>query len=301
MSENRWHEFYANNKAELDQYDGFICTYPPIFARLYEDTGKPIIIDIPIRYDYGVHKYVDRLVDWNTHIANGVASGQYILVANNKYDQKYCEIMCGEKPVHIPSLCEYFPKRPMEEGRDFLLYEQGNTLSNIVPEIHDKRNALPHGYQWPAIHKFKAVVHLPYQISTMSIFEQYTANIPMIFPTPGHLSDMFLQSRYDVLSQVSTFQYFTPKLLGSIIPFRGDLDPNNYTSKDVVDKLWLPNADFYDSEWMQHITYFDSMDDLKRICKEVDFLEISKKMKKENVDRKAKVYGLWQEVLSKIK
>jgi hypothetical protein len=300
MFENRWDEYYENHKAELDQYDAFICTYPPIFARLYEKTGKPIIIDMPIRYDYGVHKYVDRLIDWNTHISKGVASGRYILIANNKYDQKYCEIMSGLKPKHIPSLCEYFPKRPMDEGSNFLLYEQGNTLSNIDARIVDKKNALPHGYKWPAIHRFKAVVHLPYQISTMSVFEQYTANIPMIFPTPGHLSDMFLQSRYDVLSQVSTFQYFTPKQIGSIIPIRGTLDPNDYSSKDVVDNLWLPHADFYDKEWMQHITYFDSMDELKRICSEVNFLDISKKMQVENVDRKIKVYESWKEVLDGI-
>jgi hypothetical protein len=47
-----WNEFYDTYAKELEQYDGFICCYPPIFAMLYQRFNKPIIIDIPIRYEY---------------------------------------------------------------------------------------------------------------------------------------------------------------------------------------------------------------------------------------------------------
>lgn len=292
--------FFEAHKKSLESFDGFICTYPPIFAMLYEKFNKPIIIDIPIRYDYAVHGDVERIIKWNSWLSAGVQSGQVKLIANNKYDVEYCRIMSGLIPKHIPSLCEYFPKRPENSGSRFMLYEKGNTLSNVIPEIVDHANALRSHHKWEDLHDFKAIVHLPYQVSTMSVFEQYTANIPMIFPKPGYLADMFFNS-HNVLQQVSTFQLSRAKPHHSIIPFQGELDPNNHTSREVVEKLWLKNADFYDSDWMPYISYFESIDQLKRIIKHEDFECISRYMANYNEVRKQRVYESWKDVLDEIK
>lgn len=294
--------FFEAHRKSLESFDGFICTYPPIFAMLYEKFNKPIIIDAPIRYDYAVHGDPERLIKWNTWLANAVNSGQVKLIANNKYDAEYCRIMSGLIPKHIPSLCEYFPKRPATtESKGFFLYELGNTMSDKVPGVIDRKNAFPGGYQWPAIHKYQGVIHLPYQVSTMSVFEQYTANVPMIFPSKKFLADMFFAGKWDVLSQVSTFQLSRAKPNKSIIPIHGPLDPNDHTNREVVEKLWLENADFYDKEWMPYISYFDSLDQLKLILKHENFDLISNSMQKYNEGRKEKVYDLWKGVLDEIK
>lgn len=291
--------FYKAHKASLSKYDGFVVTYPPIFAMLYEKFDKPIIINIPIRYDYSVHGCPERLGKWNEWLKKGVASGQVILVANNKYDVEYCKALSGLIPQHIPSLCEYFPVRDVRPRGGFVLYEDGCSLSKWVPEIRDRKQALPRGWKWPGIHTFKAVAHLPYQVSTMSVFEQYTANVPMVLPTPRLLSEMYFTG-WNVLSQVSTFQLSRAKPNKSIVPIVGELDPNDHTSKDVVDKLWLPNADFYDQDWMRHIVQYDNGDDLKKVCASTDFDAVSEAMRVHNKERIKTVYGLWENILEEV-
>jgi hypothetical protein len=203
-------------------------------------------------------------------------------------------------PKHIPALCEYFPKRGKERRNGFGLYEQGNGLSWLIPEIIDHDKAFPRGWKWPQIHRLKGVVHLPYQLSYMSIFEQYMANVPQIFPGKKFLADMFFVGKWKVLGQVSNYQLSAKKPNKTVIPINGTLDPNDWKSREVVEKLWLENADYYDKEWMKNILYFNSIDDLKMICRLTDFEEVSERMRIENIDRKIRVYKLWREVLATI-
>ena len=51
INEDLCNRFYNEYKNELKSYDGFICTYPPSFSLLYEKFNKPIIMQVPIRYD----------------------------------------------------------------------------------------------------------------------------------------------------------------------------------------------------------------------------------------------------------
>jgi len=292
----KYDEFYEAHKKSLMPFDGFIATYPPIFARLYNKWKKPIILHAPIRYDFPIHGSPELLTKWNNWIKETVASGRLKLLGNSKYECEYMRITGGHNPKHIPSLCEYFPKRDKRNRNGFVLYEQGNSLKKFVPEIKDRNEGLPHGWEWPQIHNFKAVIHLPYQVSTMSVFEHYTANIPMIFPSPKFLADMYFCGKWKVLGQVATSKRITK----SILPIQGDIDPNNYNSRETVEQLWLKNADFYDREWMREILYFDNMEELKHICNTTDFELVSEKMRIHNEERKAKVYSLWKDVFNEI-
>ena len=290
--------FYKAHKDSLKHFDAFIVNYPPVFGMLYDKFDKPIIINIPIRYDYGVHGCPERLGKWNDWLTTNVKSGKVKLVANNKYDAEYCRILSGFTPKHIPAICEYFPKRTPRERKNFVLYQLGNSFGKHGLPIADRSRGLPTGHKWEDIHKFHAVVHLPYQVSTMSVFEQYTANIPMIFPTPKFLADMYFVGKWDVLSQVSN--YVRSGKTKTVIPINGNLDPNNWKSREVVENLWLKNADFYDDEWMPHTIKFGSIEELRMLCTHTyDGLKFSMKMN--NVLRKERVYKLWEEVLNEIK
>lgn len=294
----KFEEFYNTHKDSLKKYDGFIVTYPPIFGMLYDKFDKPIIIQIPIRYDYAVHGCPERLGKFNEWLRNGVKSGKVILVSNSKYDSEYCRILSGLTPKHIPNLCEYFPKRNVMERNNFVLYQLGCSFNSSIPQIIDRSIALPNGWNWNNLHKYKAVVHMPYQVSTMSVFEQYTANVPMIFPSKKALKEMYFGNCYDVLSQVSTYKMSNKKIHKTVIPINGDVDPNDWTSEKTVD-LWLDNADFNDSEWMPYITYFDNLTDLKSKINN-DFEGISMDMELFNAIRKQKVYSMWDNLLKGI-
>ena len=39
------------------------------------------------------------------------------------------------------------------------------------------------GHTWQDLYQRQALVHFPYEISTMSLFEQYSAGVPLVFPT----------------------------------------------------------------------------------------------------------------------
>jgi len=289
--------FYHNHK-ELNEYDGFIVTYPPVFAMLYEKYDKPIIINCPIRYDYSLHDSPEMLSKWNEWLVEHVKSGQVILVANNKYDREYLRIQTGLEATHIPSLCQYFPPKPDGTGKDFLMYEKGASLSKWAPDILDHWQGLQRPWKWEDLHRYKAVWHHPYQVSTMSIFEHYTANIPMVFPTPRLLFELYFGGWAVVLTQVSTFQYSGVKHTKSIVPIRGDLDPNDWKSRDTVEKLWIPNADYYDAEWMPHIVFYDNLnDELKRVREETDFALVHENMKRDAAAREKAVYDKWESIL----
>jgi hypothetical protein len=76
------------------------------------------------------------------------------------------------------------------------------------------------------------------------------------------------------------------------------LDPNDWKSRDTVEKLWIPNADYYDAEWMPHIVFYDNLnDELKRVREETDFALVHENMKRDAAAREKAVYDKWESIL----
>ena len=63
---------------------------------------------------------------------------------------------------------------------------------------------------------------------------------------------------------------------------------------------WIGLSDFYDTEWMPFITYFDSFKDLRDKLDGMNFKAISKQMEMYNIGRKANVISKWQRVLNRM-
>jgi hypothetical protein len=84
----------------------------------------------------------------------------------------------------------------------------------------------------------------------------------------------------------------------SIMPLHG-LDPNDYKDIKSVRK-WIELADFYDGNWMPHINYFSSFKELNNMVKDINTNEISKNMELFNVERKTKIYDLWDNLIKNI-
>lgn len=265
--------FYQRYKDELAHYDGFICTYPPSFALLYEKFNKPIIIQVPIRFEVPFENNPGELKRFINFLKHGIDNKQILPVCNSLYDKRYCEKFTEREWLHIPNICEY-TGIDCRGGTDFLLYSRVPVKANH-PNVKDKDLYLGHNYQWNVLNTVKGIVHLPYNASTMSIFEQYTGNIPLLFPTPEF--NMELYRRGLTLSELS------------------------WTSTKQDGPDWIALADYYDKNWMPYITYFSSFQDLRNILDHsFDTQDISNRMKAFNVERKNRVYNLWRAALETI-
>ena len=144
--------------------------------------------------------------------------------------------------------------------------KRGISNQNLI-----QNDKICHPYCWQDLFAFKGIVHFPYNISTMSIFEEYSANVPLFFPSKNFLRT--LQTIYPdkILNQLSFYQVF------NLIPPTALLDLNNINDRNVLN-IWVASADFYDEENMPYIQYFDSFDHLEELLKTVDCKEISQKI-----------------------
>ena len=316
--------FYAKYKDMLDKYDGFICTYPPLFAKLFERTGKPIIIQAPIRFDYTLENNAEAHKGWCEWLASGVDRGQIILCANNRLDQEYMEAYVGRPVTHLPSLCEYTGMQYDYKNIKFnlvLYYASRQIPYLLTSRFGRKYDMLQHGYPWEILLQFNGIVHFPYQISTMSIFEQYTANIPLFFPSKQFITKLYNENlvalkdmvechrtgvrywdennRLFILDQVSFYEIFNREPKSVRMP-NLKIDPNNYFDMATV-KWWIDRADYYDEKWMPAITYFDGYEDLNKNIREFDYEKASKMMAQSNKMRKEAVYSKWTEIINNIK
>ena len=289
-------EFYNTYKNSLDKFDAFIVTYPPTFANLYKKFDKPIIVNIPIRYEWPFSFKKESWEDTNNFLRDGVKNGQVILVANNLYDKFYTEQFLDVEVTHIPSFCDYYGKYHTKKTDDFLYYSK-----NRLVELSNEKYILKSDFkskEYSDIISNKGIIHFPYCPSYMSVFEHYSSNTPLLFPSQEFLYELFIKD-YKVMEESSWYYMHNMPNKSIIEPYTG-VDPNDYKNHDII-KKWISLSDFYDENWMPHIIYFNSFDELDKITEELDSIKISEKMKLYNIERKNRIYNLWGELVDKIK
>jgi len=235
--------FKAEYNTFLSSFDGFVVGHAACFAQIYETYNKPIIwintcrFDLPYCWSNDLHgrtNYIEclrRMYD----------SGQLIPVSNNKADQNYTFRATGIRTHYIPTLGLYTKMRYAPTRPTFLCYTGGCPSDPRITQRAELGR-----FEWSAIGEFKGVIHFPYEISTMSLFEQFTAGCPMFFP-----SEEYLRSNCGALWSISAYW-------GSR-PF-----PSEYG--DLSDlKTWIGLADFYDTFKSANTHYFDSIEHLGQL------------------------------------
>ena len=261
--------FYERYKDELSDYDCFIACYPPAFSLLYEKFDKPIIAVSATRYEHPFSGDENRWGWFNEKLTGMIDSGQVIPVCNNKYDKLYCEHFTNRTWHHIPSLCDYtqatYRPNPIN----------GCIMSSRVNHQVDgcKHISSLGRYSWENLYSHKAIIHVPYNTSIMSIFEQYTAGVPLLFPTlefgkviEGYLSELFFHANERIV-------------------------PTLYSDQAIM------LSDFYDHVWMPHILFYDSFKEIPQILSSVDLLDLSERMRDFNDARKLTITERWQDLL----
>lgn len=288
--------FYERYKTELSKYDGFVVTHTPCFSLLYQYFEKPIIVVASTRYEAPFTGNYGKWSWLNSYLDELNSKGRLIAVANNKYDKQYCESFTDFKWEHIPSLCRYTKVQWHPERNSFLMDSKMLTVKlRSINIVHKSRLGR---FNWSDLGKFKGIVVIPYNASCMSVFEYYSANIPLFFPSQEFsLKLMDLYKDYGIYSELSWNQVLKLRS-GSVLEAKG-LDPNSFDDHHSLEH-WIGLSDWYDSEWMPYITYFDSFEDLEHKLTTVDLFQISQNMKSQNIARNSRVEHLWgKKLLSK--
>jgi hypothetical protein len=295
LDEKMCDDFYERYKDELSDYDGFICTYPLTFSMLYRKFKKPIILHIPIRYEVPFHNNKDMWNKFNDYLRDGIDKKLIIPVANSEYDKRYFEFFVKRECKLIPNICEYINTKWSPNKNQFLYSSKLNI--NFDSRIIVNKNTLGK-YNWDDLSRFKGIIIIPYTCSTMSIFEHYNANIPLFFPSKKFIVELYQKHGSEVLSELSWNRVFNLQP-GSVIDCDRLHDPNSYNDLSIISS-WIEHSDFYNTESMPYITYFDSIDDLMNKLLTTNLNDVSNKMKEFNLIKNSFIYQEWNKILTDI-
>ena len=187
-------------------------------------------------------------------------------------------------------MCGYTNAKYKEKNKTFLVHKP--VSEDIIKSLDElftkgKISYLDSFTDVQSTYEYKGIIHFPYQISVMSLFEQYYANVPLFFPSKDFLLEMKTQFPF-ILSCLSYNP--CPNVVNS---------PNNLSDPNIL-KKWIHMADFYDEKNMPYIQYFSSFEELNHLLQVVDTKKISKKMKKHNIHRKKMIYKKWKNILEKV-
>jgi hypothetical protein len=263
-------EFQTRYDSELTKYDAFLVTHTPVFCLLYEKYGKPVICVNSCRFDQPFCWKHDAV--GYTWLVDGLrrmtSRGQLRIISNNKADAEYLKCGTGIISEVIPSLCLYTGLQWLPNVRPAICF--GDRA--LFPESPHLVAKPPSGYTWAQLYACRAIVHVPYEMSTMSLFEQYSAGVPLFFPTPAFYAQLVMNGTVRCGS-----------LYGPHIQEAMNLH------------FWLSRADFYDPNNFYGVYYYNSFEDCVRqleTFQDVAFYERRAHIQK----RRADVLATWRKV-----
>lgn len=307
----RFYQFYKNKK-EMNLVDAFVCFHPAAMCELYMPFNRSIIVIASTRYELGRFEE-KRWKKWNMNLRTIATDPKNVLAANNAYDAQYIRYFLGISVPVMPSLCLYTNAKFNPIRKEFLLapiralnFEPifMKQLTESLARSAKRRIKIVRmrdvykRYNYSDLARHPGIIHVPYQVSTMSIFEQYRMNIPLFFPSLELLTRWHHQ--YRVLSERSWCNVLYKKSCNgsSIRGIDPDvLDPNDDYDINAI-KYWLSFADFY--QW-PGITYFNSTDDLIEKLSSTNLSQVSASMEQYNESIRKDLLGRWDDILRTVK
>ena len=255
-------------------------THTPAFALLYEPYDKPVLVVNSCRYEQPFGFTRDRAGwEWlNAGLQRMSAKGQLALVSNNKADAEYLVRGTGLRSTVIPSLCLYTcaSHTPVHSS----IVEYGDR--GFFPPCARLVERPASGYSWSTLYSYAAIVHVPYEMSTMSLFEQYSAGVPLFLPSRAFYSTCIRDGSLR---------------LGSIYGAAADAPPALAEALTSAD-FWLSRADYYDTDNFRGVYFYESREDLVR---QVSTFEESATVKAERLawiaSRAERVLDAWRALM----
>jgi hypothetical protein len=255
-------------------YDGVVTSHSLITAYRLRELGLPIFHVNSTRFGNEWIQDAEKHSKLVQEIQSMLDRKQLRVLHNNRGDQVYFhQFFKCKDDIYIPSFCESLFRlrtksvQPMRfliwDTRQVLLQDKspfmkelfamlkgvhGECIDSQAILLAQQKNFLPEGY----LDKYTAVIHIPYNISTMSIFQQTRANIPIWIPSKDLLEAILTDpSEPNELS----WTVFKPGSEVNGSPLDKARDP-------AIVKEWVSHADFYYPETMGCVGTFDSVEDL---------------------------------------
>jgi hypothetical protein len=260
----------------INEFDLIITGYPGSFLLLFANLEKPILSYNAVRYDlpFCWTRDYESLNFLNQEIFSKSNSGQLRIISNNLADRDYLRLGAGVDSPVIPTLGAYTPIR-WQVSRDVSLLYCGETIIKNVENLID-RSRLGR-FSFETLGSFSSVVHLPYEVSTMSMYEQYQAGIPLLFPSKEYYSRLCkststLMSRYWLRGQEDIAQF-----------------PSSLLPTMSVD-WWIDRADFLIS--FPRATYFESMEHLRELLAQPNHL--NQLSEERQIHRESEIVEKWR-------
>lgn len=313
----KFYEAYKNDPL-MQSVDAFLCYDPPAICELYQPFNKSLIVIASNRY-YITRQTKERWKIWNENLVRYSSDPRNIVAANNRYDVEMIRYFTGLDAQLIPNFARYTRTTYHPSRRGFLLAkrrvndnelnwwfinqfnEACKFLSSSAPAPELIEIAERYGtFRYSDLAAHRGIVHLPYQVSTMSIFEQYRMNIPLFFPSTELLLKWNIE-HWVVNERTLPWRVRDPRPFTSPPhPSQQHVPSPNDNNDAAAMKYWLPFADYYN---LPHITYFNSTEHLAVLLQRLtleDLLSISQKMKVFNDQFREELLMKWTRVLQTV-
>ena len=149
------------------------------------------------------------------------------------------------------------------------------------------------GYYTSDLTSHRAIVFIPYQVSTIFTFEVYRLNIPLFFPDLKLLTAWW--EEYDIMWERSYGDPEQPRSAELAENLPSWPSPNANTAESFA--FWVKWSDWYQ---LPHIQLFSSLEDLMTQLDTANFTAISAAMRKQNAKDRASQIGIWKGIFEKI-
>ena len=197
-----FYKAYKSDK-EFGTANIVMCFHPAAMCEFFIpfSTSKRIFVIASTRYEMGRWS-AQRWEAWNKNLKLIAADGKNIIGANNHYDKDYIHFFTGIKPIYLPShtTMDGIVYNPISDDIVVAKIHKGEFSNMNVAELELEmilkkvsssfillRKKYKRRYTYESLATNKAILHFPYQVSVMSLFEQYAMGIPILAPTPEFL------------------------------------------------------------------------------------------------------------------
>ena len=307
LSEEFKHDFLNEN------YDGVITSHSLVTCHRLKDLDLPMIHINSTRFGNEWIQSPEKHSALVNSIQELLQQKRLTIVHNNQGDQhyfyQYFPSVSPSQEVWIPSLCESIArlrvKAPsplkiliwdtrqvlLQEGKSafmkdmFLKLKQAHkeSIESQAILMANAKTYLAEGYLDP----YAAVIHIPYNISTMSMFQQVRANIPIWVPTRRLLKELWLNPKEP---NEMSWTVFAPGSEANASTM------DNVRRADVIDR-WLDCADFYKPDVLPLVFQFDSIDELVEKVMTTDYQTAMNKAEEQQESHRENILFAWEQVL----
>jgi hypothetical protein len=296
-----------------EKYDGVITSHSLVTTYRLQDLRLPMVHINSTRFGNEWIQDKENHTKLVSAIQTLLQTKRLLIVHNNLGDKRYFHqfipYIHPTQELVIPSLCEGLFRirntciRPMKillwDTRQVLLRPEaspfmkhlyvkckekfGDAVESQAILMAQAKNYLPEGY----LDDYTAVIHIPYNVSTMSMFEHARANIPIWVPSKRLLATLWADSQ-------------EPNELSWTVFKQGSEENGSALDKvrnpDVIEQ-WLSTADFYNPEILPLCSTFDTLDELFEKLFTTDYESMIQKAEATQQHRRESIIFSWEQVI----